>query len=120
MIGVGAALAVNAAISRLPEGGNWLYEIHLDGYRALGNKRGDRTDLIVQNGKNLGTDFPAVVEALKTIRAGTAMLDGEVVALDEHGTPSRQLLQNRNSAAITIVYYAFDLLNIEGEDCGSE
>ena len=44
------------------------------------------------------------------------MLDGEIVALDASGKPSFQLLQNRKSKASTIVYYAFDLLNLDGED----
>jgi bifunctional non-homologous end joining protein LigD len=79
-------------------------------------KHGDAVRLISRNKKNLGKDFPEVVDALSTVRADTALLDGEVVALDEQGRPSFQSLQHRRSSPATIVYYAFDLLSLEGED----
>jgi bifunctional non-homologous end joining protein LigD len=103
-------------VAELPDNDDWIYEIKLDGYRALGIKHGDNARLISRNEKSLAKDFPGVVSALRTIHAGTAMLDGEVVALDVAGKPSFQLLQNRKSAASALVYYAFDLLSLEGED----
>jgi bifunctional non-homologous end joining protein LigD len=103
-------------VAELPDDGKWLYEIKLDGYRGFGIKHGNVTRLVSRKNKNLGEDFPGVVRALGAINAGTAMLDGEIVALDPDGKPSFQLLQNRKSAAGAIVYYAFDLLNLEGDD----
>jgi bifunctional non-homologous end joining protein LigD len=103
-------------VAELPDDGKWIYEIKLDGYRALGIKHGDNAHLISRNEKSLAKDFPGVVSALQTINADSALLDGEIVALDGEGRPSFQLLQNRKSAANAIVYYAFDLLNFEGED----
>ncbi len=103
-------------VTALPTSAEWLYEIKLDGYRAFGIKHGDSVRLLSRNDKNLGTDFPQVLAALQTIDAGTVMLDGEIVALDASGKPSFQLLQNRKSTGHTIVFYAFDLLNWEGED----
>jgi bifunctional non-homologous end joining protein LigD len=67
---------------------------------------------------NLAGDFPAVARAVRTIRAHTALLDGEIVASDPKGQPSFQALQNRASRrhGWHIVYYAFDLLSLEGKD----
>src|SRR6185295_13637266 len=82
-------------VAKLPDDGKWIYEIKLDGYRALGIKHGDNARLISRNEKGLAKDFPGIVSALQTISAGTALLDGEIVALDAEGKPSFQLLQNR-------------------------
>jgi len=103
-------------VSELPTGKNWTYEIKWDGYRGIGIKQGSITRLLSRKEKNLGADFPAVLQALSTINADTALLDGEIVALDENGKPSFELLQNRRSVAAAIVYYAFDLLSLDGED----
>ncbi|MGE5215352.1 MAG: hypothetical protein ACM3NN_16880 [Nitrospirota bacterium] len=82
-------------------------------------------DLVFENArllslkdKDLTNDFPTVAEAVRSIRADTALIDGEVVAIDSDGCPSFQALQNRASLGRDwqIVYYAFDLLNFEGED----
>lgn len=103
-------------VATLPDDDDWVYEIKLDGYRALGIRHGDAARLISRNEKSLAADFPSVMSALQTITAESAMLDGEIVALDAEGKPSFQLLQNRKSKASAIVYYAFDLLTFEGED----
>jgi bifunctional non-homologous end joining protein LigD len=68
--------------------------------------------------KNLTRDFPAVRDAVRGINADSAVIDGEVVAIDSKGCPSFQALQNRASRGRTwqIVYYAFDLLNLDGKD----
>jgi bifunctional non-homologous end joining protein LigD len=106
------------AVSELPAGAEWIYEVKWDGYRALGSKHNDDVRLLSLKDKNLTTDFPAVAEAIRSIRANTALIDGEVVAVDSNGCPSFQALQNRASLGSDwqIVYYAFDLLNCEGED----
>jgi bifunctional non-homologous end joining protein LigD len=103
-------------VAELPDDGDWLYEIKLDGYRAFGIKHGDVTRLRSRKDRSLALDFPDVIDALATINATTAMLDGEIVALDAEGKPSFQLLQNRKSSAAAIVYYAFDLISLDGED----
>ncbi|HUR59987.1 MAG TPA: non-homologous end-joining DNA ligase, partial [Opitutaceae bacterium] len=103
-------------VAELPDDGSWVYEIKLDGYRALGIKHGETTRIISRNEKNLGADFPQVVAALASVKATSALLDGEIVALDGNGKPSFQLLQNRKSHGSAIVYYAFDLLSLDGED----
>jgi bifunctional non-homologous end joining protein LigD len=60
------------------------------------------------------TRFPKDVEALASL-AGDFVLDGELVAFDSQGRPSFQLLQSNLSLAVPVYFYAFDLLNRNGE-----
>jgi ATP-dependent DNA ligase len=105
-------------VQALPAGDEWMYEVKWDGYRALALKHGSHIRLLSLKNKNLATDFPAVMEAVRKIAASTAVLDGEIVAVNQRGQPSFQALQNRASLGKDwlIDYYAFDLLNVEGED----
>ena len=105
-------------VGQLPAGNEWLYEIKWDGYRALAAKRGNSVRLLSLKNKNLSNDFPAVMEAVRGVAAETVLIDGEIVAVDKRGCPSFQMLQNRASLGRDwqIVYYAFDLLELEGED----
>jgi bifunctional non-homologous end joining protein LigD len=106
------------AVTQLPEDDEWIYEVKWDGYRALGLKHGQNARLLSLKDKDLTSDFPAVAEAVRSIGADTATIDGEIVAIDSKGCPSFQALQNRASLGKEwqVVYYAFDLLNFEGED----
>jgi bifunctional non-homologous end joining protein LigD len=105
-------------VDKLPEGPEWMYEVKWDGYRALAAKHGDSIRLLSLKNKDLADSFPKVIDALKTVRAHTVLLDGEIVAVDANGHPSFQALQNRTSLGREwhIVYYALDLLRLEGED----
>jgi bifunctional non-homologous end joining protein LigD len=102
--------------AQLPDGPEWLYEVKWDGYRALGLKHGDSVRLLSRNNKSLAADFSTIVNALRTISADTALVDGEIVALAPDGTPSFQALQNRASNGAEFRFYAFDLLQVDGED----
>ena len=103
-------------VTELPAG-DWIYEVKLDGYRCLALKRGSAVQLRSRRDKDLGKDYPHVVEAVRTIKAETATLDGEIVALDPQGRPAFQLLQNRaRIPRERIVFFAFDLLHLDGED----
>lgn len=109
------------SVEKLPTGEEWLYEIKWDGYRALALKHGETVRLLSAKEKSLASDFPTVVSDVRELNADTAVLDGEVVAINERGKPSFQILQNRKSLGREwrIVYYAFDLLNLEGKDLRS-
>jgi bifunctional non-homologous end joining protein LigD len=106
------------AITELPKGSEWIYEVKWDGYRALALKHGNDVRLLSLKEKDLTHDFPAVADAVRSVNAGTVLIDGEIVAVDSKGCPSFQALQNRASLGRRwqIVYYAFDLLNLEGAD----
>jgi bifunctional non-homologous end joining protein LigD len=99
-----------------PDTSVWLYEIKFDGYRALALKAGPKAELWSASKKPL--HYPDVAAAVAGLPCETAVLDGEVVALDEQGRPSFQLLQNAGSAAEmpALCYYIFDLLRLEGRD----
>ncbi len=105
-------------VEKLPAGDEWMYEVKWDGYRVLAIKDGDDVQLRSLKDRPLNSDFPGVRDALGGISAGTAVIDGEVVAINREGKPSFQMLQNRASIGRDwqIVYYAFDLLHLDGRD----
>lgn len=103
-------------VDRLPEGADWMYELKLDGYRALIIKNGDRIELRSRNDKDLTRAYAEVLRAARHLAAESAVVDGEIVAVDANGHPSFQALQHRSAhARHTIVFYAFDLLHVNGE-----
>jgi DNA ligase D-like protein (predicted ligase) len=97
------------AVSKLPEGPNFLWEVKLDGYRALAVKSGTGVTLFSRRRKSLNKQFPYIVDALADLPEGT-VVDGEVVAIDDNGRPDFNLLQNFRAEASRIQYYVFDLL----------
>jgi DNA ligase D-like protein (predicted ligase) len=103
------------AVAKLPEGPDWEYEIKFDGYRALGIKSVGRIRLMSRNGNDFSTRYPSVARALSKLPDDT-VVDGEIVALDETGRPSFNVLQNYNHSATPLQFYAFDLLHIGGKN----
>ena len=103
------------SVSRLPEGGPWIWEIKFDGYRALAVKSPTGVTLFSRNRKSLNRQFPYIVEALADLPEGT-VVDGEVVAIDDSGRPNFNLLQNFRAEASRIQYYVFDLLCCKDRD----
>lgn len=97
-------------------GDDWLLEIKYDGYRALGIKRGSEAELWSRNEKPLGGSYPEIADAMAKLKCESAVIDGEIVALDESGRPTFQLLQGREMGQERppIFYYVFDLLNLDG------
>src|SRR6201984_1060974 len=101
----------------LPEGKEWLYEPKLDGYRALLLKHSKSLRLLSRNEKDLTPIYPAVAAGGLRLNAADAVIDGEIVALAEDGRPSFQALQHRGShPRHVLVFYAFDLLHLNGRD----
>src|SRR4029077_18033453 len=79
----------------IPSGTDWLYEVKWDGYRALCFFADGKVRMLSRRGNNLEKQFAAVAQALLlSVKADTAIIDGEIVALDENGKPSFQHLQN--------------------------
>jgi ATP-dependent DNA ligase len=90
-------------------------EIKLDGYRAIAVKSGQVVTLHSRTGKSLNKRFPHIVEPLRELPDGT-VVDGELVALDDQGRPTFNLLQNSTSEASRIHYFLFDLLCFKDRD----
>lgn len=110
-----------SAVKQLPEGEEWLYEVKFDGYRALIIKDGTRVELQSRNHKDLTPMYPGIAAAALKLRAHQAVIDGEIVALDESGRPAFQALQHRSShPKHLIVFYAFDVLHLDGRDVMGE
>ena len=96
---------------------NWLFEPKLDGYRVIATVEGNDVRLSSRRGLDCTNEYPWLVEALRQQPYRDAVFDGEIVALDESGKPSFQLLQNRLSEPRPfLLYYAFDLLYRDGYD----
>jgi bifunctional non-homologous end joining protein LigD len=98
--------------------GAWLYEIKFDGFRALALRGGNEARLLSRNEKDFGGKFNEVMDSLSKLEVQDAIVDGEIVALDEKGRSSFQLLQafELGQDRPAIFYYAFDLLRLNGED----
>ncbi|BCG45363.1 ATP-dependent DNA ligase clustered with Ku protein,LigD [Citrifermentans bremense] len=98
----------------------WLFEIKLDGYRAIAEIENGQVQLYSRNNLSFNKRFPAIVSSLASLPV-TAVLDGEVVALDEKGRSYFQLLQNsQRTGEPNIYYFAFDLLYLDGKDLRAE
>jgi bifunctional non-homologous end joining protein LigD len=99
----------------MPLGGGWEYEIKWDGYRIVARVAGGEAELRTRKGQNYTERFANVAKELaKALKTPDCVVDGEVCALDEEGRPSFSAMQQAN-AGTPIVYYVFDLLEVEGE-----
>jgi bifunctional non-homologous end joining protein LigD len=100
-----------------PATGDWIYELKFDGIRLIGVKRDLKVSLLSRNENELTARFPEIVEAIKTLPARECVIDGEVVALDEQGRSSFQLLQAREMEGrkTPVYFYPFDLLQLDGK-----
>jgi len=103
------------AVSKLPDGPQWVYEIKLDGYRAEAIRTVEGVAFYSRNGKSLNRKFPYIVEALSDLPADT-VVDGELVALDDSGRPEFNRLQNYSGAAEHIRYFVFDVIVLKARD----
>jgi bifunctional non-homologous end joining protein LigD len=98
----------------VPKGADWLFEVKWDGYRALAYVRGGDCTLRSRNDNDLTGRFPQVAKAIAAaVKTPNCVLDGEVCALDAEGRPSFSAMQQGGS---TVVYYAFDVLEADGEE----
>jgi bifunctional non-homologous end joining protein LigD len=97
-----------------PQGPERRYELKLDGFSAMGRKSGRTAQLWSRNQKDFARRFSGLVKAVRELPDET-VIDGEIVALDEDGRPSFNLLQGFGMPAATVMY-AFDLLMLHGKD----
>ncbi|HYL16088.1 MAG TPA: non-homologous end-joining DNA ligase [Terriglobales bacterium] len=105
----------------------WLFEIKWDGYRAVSFIEHGKLHLVSRNQNDLTGQYPELADIPKFVRAENAILDGEVVAVDEQGRPSFSLMQQRTGirhgrfrapgrSDVPVLYYAFDLIYLDGYD----
>ncbi len=109
------------------DGPDWLFEIKWDGYRAIAFIENGKVRLVSRNQNDLTPRYPELKDLPQFVKANSAILDGEVVALDEEGRASFSLMQQRTGfrpggrraaakADVPVLYYAFDLLYLDGYD----
>jgi bifunctional non-homologous end joining protein LigD len=122
-------LPMLATVGELPpaaEDGLWGYEFKWDGVRAVAAVHGGVLSLISRKGTSITVRYPEVARLPDALTGHDAVVDGEIVAMDEHGRPDFGALQNRMhrtgpevprmAAAKPVTYLVFDLLSWEGED----
>ena len=103
----------------LPRGDEWLYELKLDGYRAIAFKTRGQLHLRSRNDNDFALSYPRVLDGLRKLPDET-VIDGEVVAFDEARRPSFNVLQNYGSSPAPVVFYVFDLMMLQGRDVHRE
>ncbi|MEN3953226.1 DNA ligase D [Iodidimonas sp. SYSU 1G8] len=103
-------------VSRPPEGDDWVHEIKFDGYRIQMHVSDGKAVLRTRKGLDWSRKFSAIAKA--GARLPDAIIDGEIVALDEYGAPDFPALQAAISEGKTddLAYFMFDLLFLDGED----
>ena len=105
----------------------WLFEIKWDGYRAVAFIENGKMRLVSRTQNDLTAQFAELKDIPKFVKAKTAVLDGEIVALDGDGRSSFSLMQQRtgirkygqrvaSNPGIQVLYYAFDLIYFDGHD----
>jgi bifunctional non-homologous end joining protein LigD len=104
------ATKVGAPFSRA----GWLFEPKWDGYRAICFFRDGHVRFVSRNQRDLSRRFPELQSIAKSIKASSAIIDGEIVAIDEDGAQCFEQLQNHKRDCF-IIYFAFDLLFLNGE-----
>ena len=92
----------------------WVFETKWDGYRAIAQVRGDDMTLRSRNGKDFTRSYGELAELGALLAGHTAVLDGEIVALDEQGRSDFGSLQNHGAGRGTAHYMVFDLLHLDG------
>jgi bifunctional non-homologous end joining protein LigD len=98
-------------VDEAPPGDDWIHEIKLDGYRILARIEDGAVSLLTRNGKDWTERMPSLKAALERVDVSSALLDGELVALNDKGVSDFQRLQNslKDGEDQALVYYAFDL-----------
>jgi bifunctional non-homologous end joining protein LigD len=103
------------SVNDLPAGKYWIYELKLDGYRALVMKKRRAVTIFSRRGNNLNSAFAPIVGAFSFLPENV-IIDGELVVLDEHGKPSFSALQHSRFTPDALHFYVFDLLAYDGRD----
>lgn len=105
-------------VDSAPRDNNWLHEIKFDGYRLICFLRQNKVKVMTRNQNDWTHKVPAIVGALQALSLNSAILDGELVALDEESKSNFQILQNtlHKDQQAPLYFYVFDILYCDGYD----
>jgi bifunctional non-homologous end joining protein LigD len=105
-------------VDGVPGGSGWLHEVKYDGYRAQVAVASGRAKVFTRTGLDWTDRFASIAEAAGALPVSSALIDGEIVALDDAGKPSfarlQSVLKKKTPAQLTL--FAFDLLDQDGDD----
>ena len=102
-------------VDAVPTGNAWLHEVKYDGYRALVAVGGGEAKVYTRSGLDWTDKFAAIAEAAAALPVSSALIDGEIVAFKD-GKPDFSTLKDAISAGGDMIFFAFDLLSLDGED----
>ena len=97
------------------ESSRWEYQLKFDGYRAVAFKTGGKIYLRSRNDNDFSIRYSDVVKGLAKLPDET-VIDGEVIALDDDGRPSFNILQNYGASKAPVLYFVFDVMVLAGRD----
>lgn len=100
----------------VPSGEGWLFEMKYDGYRCVAAVAGDKVRLFTRNGLDWTEQFSAMVEPLRKLKIGSALLDGEICAFDHKGKTDFSTLKHALQSGGRLEFFVFDLIEADGED----
>jgi DNA ligase D-like protein (predicted ligase) len=103
-------------VTQVPAGDAWAHEIKFDGYRMHARIAAKQAMLLTRNGLDWTAKYPAIATALAALKCRQAYIDGELCAVRPEGTTTFAGLQGHWATPATLVYFAFDLLHLDGED----
>jgi bifunctional non-homologous end joining protein LigD len=102
-----------------PSGPDWVHEVKHDGYRLMARRDSTGIRLLTRNGHDWASRYPLIVEAVNRLKVRSCLIDGEAVACDENGLAVFERLRRKPSGK-HVSLYAFDLLELDGEDLRRE
>jgi bifunctional non-homologous end joining protein LigD len=108
-----------ATADKPPSGPDWVHEIKHDGYRLMARRDPSGIRLLTRNGHDWAPRYPLIVEAVNALKVRSCLIDGEAVVCDDDGLAVfERLRQERQGRHVFL--YAFDLLELNGEDLRRE
>jgi len=104
-------------VDHVPSGSAWIHEMKYDGYRCLLGLGGGEAKIYTRTGLDWSDKFPEIRDAARSIDARSALIDGEIVRLDDKGSTSFSALQQAiGEGGRGLTLFVFDLLELDGED----
>ena len=105
---------------RPPSSAGWLHEIKMDGFRLIARRDAGGVRLITRNGHDWTDRYPTIAGSVGQLRCRSCVIDGEVVIVDEHGQAVFERLQKGPKIKPEAVLFAFDLIELNGQDLRRE